>query len=269
MSSVMLTTSHPRSSRRSCTCDGERLRLLLIIDGLDEWVNENAGRSAAAAVETFLGERELPALVSTRPYGLTRMSLAGEWNYATMAALSPDQQHQLARLWFDSARTGSGGGASPPAEGEPETQAVREFMAEISGATELRQLAGTPLFLVLLVGLRLSGVPLPTRRFEVYESVAGQLLKDHPATRATAAGMTSDHDALPADDVRQVLAHLAFLHQIRGQFGPVPEADIRRDIAEALKDPWHLAMDAPAAARIVRPFVEIAEPSLPDSCETG
>jgi hypothetical protein len=127
---------------------------------------------------------------------------------------------------------------------------------------ELRQLAGTPLFLLLLVGLRLSGVPLPTRRFEVYESVVQQLLKDHPATRATAAGMTSDHNVLPADDVRQVLAHVAYLQQLRGDLGPVPETAVRADLLEALKDPGHLAMDAQSAARTVRPFVEIAEGRL-------
>jgi NACHT domain len=237
-------------------------RLLLIIDGLDEWVNETAGRSAAAAVETFLGERQLPALVSTRPYGLTRMSLAGEWDYASIAALSPAQQRQLASLWFDAAGSGPGGQQPKPTQSGPETQAVHAFMAEIDAAVELRQLAGTALFLLLLVGLRLSGVPLPARRFEVYESVVQQLLKDHPATRATAAGVTSDHNVLPADDVRQVLAHVAFLQRLRGDLGPVPEMAVRADLLEALKDPGHLAMDAQSAARTVRPFVEIAEGQL-------
>jgi NACHT domain len=36
-------------------------RLLLIVDGLDEWVSESAGRSALAGLETFLGTREVPA----------------------------------------------------------------------------------------------------------------------------------------------------------------------------------------------------------------
>jgi hypothetical protein len=42
-------------------------RLLLIIDGLDEWVSESAGRSAVMGLETFLGVRKVPALVSARP----------------------------------------------------------------------------------------------------------------------------------------------------------------------------------------------------------
>ena len=42
-------------------------RLLLVVDRLDEWVSESAGRSALAGLETFLGTREVPALVSARP----------------------------------------------------------------------------------------------------------------------------------------------------------------------------------------------------------
>jgi hypothetical protein len=52
-------------------------RLLLIIDGLDEWASENAARSALTALETFLDQRRLPALTSTRPYGLSRLQPTG------------------------------------------------------------------------------------------------------------------------------------------------------------------------------------------------
>ena len=82
-------------------------RLLLIVDGLDEWVSESAGRSAVAGLETFLGTREVPALVSARPYGLDRMPLAGDWDYAGIAELSAVQQRKLAGLWFDAAKPGS------------------------------------------------------------------------------------------------------------------------------------------------------------------
>jgi hypothetical protein len=237
-------------------------RLLLVIDGLDEWETESAGHSAMAALESFLGTRELPALASTRPYGLTRLSLAGQWDYASLAVLSPAQQRHLASLWLGGPRPGEPAPGTDPLPDRPGEQAADGFIAEIEAKVELRELAGTPLFLLLLLALRLSGVPLPRRRFEVYQSVVKQLVKDHPATRATAAGVTSARDALPADDVRQVLAHVAFLWQARGDFAPVPEATVRADITAALKDPGHLALDAQAAAGRARPFTEIAEGQL-------
>jgi hypothetical protein len=116
--------------------------------------------------------------------------------------------------------------------------------------------------LLLLVGLRLSGVPLPDRRFEVYEAVVTQLLEDHPAARAAAARVAAEDGGLPADDVRQVLAHLAFQWQERGELTPVADSTVRADLVAALKDPGHLAMDAYSAARMARTLTEIAEGQL-------
>ena len=234
-------------------------RLLLIVDGLDEWVSESAARSALAGLETFLGTRAVPALVSARPYGLDRMSLAGEWDYASIAELSPAQQRKLAGLWFGAVREAAEPGPGPQVQESP---GLDDFMAEVEGKAELRQLAATPMFLLLLVGLRLSGIPLPGRRFEVYEAVVTQLLKDHPAARAAAARVAAEDGGLPADDVRQVLAHLAFQWQERGEFTPVPDSTVRADLITALKDPGHLAMDAPSAARMARTLTEIAEGQL-------
>ena len=234
-------------------------RLLLIVDGLDEWATESAGHSAKVGLETFLGVRKVPALVSARPYGLTRMPLAGEWEYASVAVLSPAQQRQLAGLWFSTARDA---GQPGPGQSAAEGLALDDFMAHVERKAELRQLAGTPLFLLLLVGLRLSGVPLPDRRFDVYDSVVSQLLTEHAGVRAAAAGVTPEDGGLSPDDVRQVLAHMAFQWQARGQFTPVPDSTIRADAIAALKDPGHLAMDAQTAARMARTFTEIAEGQL-------
>lgn len=53
----------------------EDRRLLLVVDGLDEWVNDDAGRYASSALETFAASRSTPLIVSARPYGLARLTL--------------------------------------------------------------------------------------------------------------------------------------------------------------------------------------------------
>ena len=191
---------------------------------------------------------------------MTRVtSITGEWDYASIAELSPAQQRTLAGLWFGAVRDAAEPGPGPQVQESP---GLGDFMAEVEGKAELRQLAATPMFLLLLVGLRLSGIPLPGRRFEVYEAVVTQLLKDHPAARAAAARVAAEDGGLPADDVRQVLAHLAFQWQERGEVTPVPDSTVRADLVAALKDPGHLAMDAPSAARMARTLTEIAEGQL-------
>jgi hypothetical protein len=74
------------------------------------------------------------------------------------------------------------------------------------------------------------------------EAVVTQLLKDHPAARAGATRVAAEEGGLPADDVRQILAHLAFQWQERGEFSPVPESTVRADLVAALKNPGHPAV---------------------------
>ena len=51
----------------------EDSRLLLFVDGLDEWNDETAARTALTLLEQFVGERNVPAIASSRPLGYARM----------------------------------------------------------------------------------------------------------------------------------------------------------------------------------------------------
>ena len=75
-------------------------RLLLVVDGLDEWVDDQAGRYAAAALETFASTHSAALVVSTRPYGLSKLTLGPAWNYARIAPLSAAQQRALTHRYF-------------------------------------------------------------------------------------------------------------------------------------------------------------------------
>ncbi|MGW2016644.1 NACHT domain-containing protein [Streptomyces sp. NPDC001927] len=231
-------------------------RLLLIIDGLDEWATESAARQALTALETFLDQRGLPAVASTRPYGLQRILPLRAWQYATLAPLSASQQRELVSRWFAAAPdTAPVGGASIQAQADA-------FVKEMASVRDLRHLARVPLFLVLLTGMKLAGIPLPRRRFEVYAGAIDHLLREHPAQRGAAAGVTAGDPALHEGDVRQVLAQVALTQQLRGDVQTVPEPEVLRDVIAALCDPGHLALDAAAAGRLARGFVEIAEGQL-------
>ena len=79
-------------------------RLLLVVDGLDEWVDDEAGRYAATALETFASSHAAAVIVSTRPYGLAKLTLSGGWSYT---ASSPVVIHTTARARTPLFRHGS------------------------------------------------------------------------------------------------------------------------------------------------------------------
>ena len=243
-------------------------RLLLIVDGLDEWETEEAAGSASTVLETFLQQRGLPALFSTRPYGLRRIGLAGVWSRAELAPLSTVQQHSLARIWFTAAypafndTVGKETGHHSEITALHLSRRVDEFTHELDASGDLRQRARVPLFLLLLVGLRMADVQLPRRRFEVYERVVDLFLRDHPAKRGAAASLAKPRFSLTDNQVRSVLAQTAFTHQERGDFGPVPDIQVKRVVIEALRNPYGCAMDEGQAAQVSEQFIQIAEGDL-------
>ncbi|MFG6428865.1 NACHT domain-containing protein [Roseateles sp. LYH14W] len=183
-------------------------RVLLLIDGLDEWSSEQAARTTLSALVTSVEAHGIPAIVSGRPRGLDRIgALPATWKRAKIAPLSEFQQGAIASRWF--ARFSS----STTGEIAPSDSSLRtsRFMAELSRDASLGELASTPLLLVGLVTLALRGQILPRTRGEVYNQLVRVLLEVHPNNRATASGDTESRFRHASEDQRRAaIARLAY-----------------------------------------------------------
>jgi hypothetical protein len=62
-------------------------RLLLLIDGIDEWSTEDAANNALGVIETFLGHGKAAVLLTSRPYAVARLPFALVWRRADIAPL--------------------------------------------------------------------------------------------------------------------------------------------------------------------------------------
>lgn len=232
-------------------------RLLLIVDGLDEWSEIEAGEYAVAALETFASARSIALVASSRPYGLQRLRLGPGWTYAKIGSLSPDQQRSLARTYFENGLEES---ARTP---EAIETTVAALMSEIKASADLRTLAGVPLFLILLVSLRLAtGARLPNRRFELFERAIQLLIDEHPTRRRVAAAVTGSRQGLRDRQLRTVLAQVAFQAQTRGDVATIDERHMRQDLIAALRDPDILALDQAGAIQQADAIAEVAEGEL-------
>ena len=230
-------------------------RLLLIVDGLDEWVNEEAGRAALKSLETFATSRSTPLIVTARPYGIGRMTLGPGWNYKRIAPLTIEQQRLLATHYF--------GAVTSVEEHTPSTEVIAnlvdDFLQQVHETPDIRAISGNPLFLILLIALRLSrSTRMPTERFELYEAAVQLLIDDHPANRRAAATATAPRQRLERR-LRETLSQVAFINQVRGQISTFREANLREDLVVALRDPENLAMNALKAADSADQLLAIAE----------
>lgn len=191
-------------------------RVLLLIDGLDEWANEQAARTTVGTLVTTVESHGIPVIVSGRPRGLSRIgTLPTHWKRGTVAPLSSAQQTSIATRWFERYSSAPPGG-TVVSEAKLRTN---RFMAELGRDANLGTLATVPLLLIGLVTLALRNQMLPRTRSDVYDQLVRVLLEVHPENRATASGDTEPRFRHASDSAqrRAAIARLAFV--IREQTG--------------------------------------------------
>jgi excisionase family DNA binding protein len=238
-------------------------RLLLLVDGLDEWTNEDAARVALQRLEVFVAQRQIPSVAASRPHGLARLgSRPAGWVSGNLAGFSRDQQQRLASSWF---RFHDGAAAAPGADpGVADRDAgiaTEAFLSELGGSPDLANLAQNPLLLSLLIFHRVHHVRLPQTRFRAYESLVEHLLAIHPRRRRAAATVTAPApEELTEADLKQVLARLAY--QVHSSSGPgiLSVEDATRCVEGFLRDEEDgFGLDLSPARRLARWVTDVGE----------
>lgn len=215
-------------------------RLILLVDGLDEWTNKSAAQIALNRLEVFLRDRGTAAVVTSRPAGFQQLSLPLEnWNIAQVADFSSDQQRQLARVWFKAQVSQTGDGINAE-EGEITRGAeiqTKSLIAELSSSPDLRELARVPMLLSILITLRFHNAKLPQNRFRAFADIVRHLTVVHPNQRTAAALLPSEQDHFSQEEIRRVLSFLAYEIQLEHGSGLVDLAAAQSTIAEYMENP--------------------------------
>jgi len=187
-------------------------RLLLLVDGLDEYRSEESAAVALAQISILVAQRSCPVVATCRPAAFGKLNAFHlEWGSTHLAELSSAQQKAVAEVWFRQYFE-----AHAPLEAGVDVErltsrAAEDLVGEIRKSPGLVDLAGTPLLLGLLIYLKISNSPLPNNRFEAYRVLVNHLIAIHPATRRKAAFLTAAApNTFSLEDLRSVLAALAF-----------------------------------------------------------
>jgi hypothetical protein len=189
-------------------------RVLLLLDGLDEWSEEQAARTTLQHILAFVATHSLPTVVTARPRGLDKIgTIPWGWRTAELAPLSLDQQRTLAEVWFSRGLARAAASVQGPEIRGPIEARLDRFFAELSRDRRLSSLAGNPLLLVGLIALSIRHVALPRNRVQAIQRLVAILVETHPEQRATAAGdINARFVHIPeAEDRRAALGRLAFV----------------------------------------------------------
>jgi hypothetical protein len=186
-------------------------RVLLLVDGLDEWTDAAAAGECFRHLEVFVRQRDVPVLATSRPAAFEQLGPPPRgWSRGSLVGLSADQQSAIVDALQSAAAAG--------------------FLEAISRSGELEALAVTPLLLLVLLRLYETGQPLPRNRFAAFAAVCDFLLEDHPRRRGVVGETTR-----PAGDVKAALAAIAFRLHVSGD-SVISEADAGRASADYFTD---------------------------------
>lgn len=232
-------------------------RVVLLIDGLDEWANEQAARTTLLAMLTIVSAHNIPAVVSARPGGLSKIGgIPDSWAVGLLAPLSKTQQREIATTWF-SRNVGSSNDQS--SNQESITWQTQRFFKELDKGRGLATLAETPLLLLGLIALAVRQLVLPINKVQALSQLTDLLLEVHPSSRATAAGDVSPRfsSAAPIDIRREALAALAFEIRMEGGDAGYPLQLARKCIKTFLTDPEGYCYTAREASEVANEILAV------------
>lgn len=224
-------------------------RLLLLVDGIDEWTDVGAAERALGILEAFLGRTNASAILSTRPYAVDRLNWRLPWAQAEIRPLTDDQRRAIAA-----------GILLPVTQREPAKStwraSVDSFLDQLVNTPELAELSGSPLFLTLLAATW-QGEPLPRQRFKIYARLVELLIEKHPQMRQRASH--ADGGLLPASEVTTLFAAVAYRLRVKDPSGAVTKPEMRRLIVESMTDDEVLGYERTDARRIADAVLTMAE----------
>jgi hypothetical protein len=231
-------------------------RLLLLVDGLDEYSNEQAARTALMTLDTFIATNDVYAIATARPAGYKRIGpLSSKWRVGGIAGLSIEQQRKLAEKYL---RTGLED-AGDNAQAATINIQVDNFLSQIERAGNINTLAATPLLLQSLFAVSIKNAILPSTKFELFEQMISLLLVEHPKRRATAASETAPRESVFAEDSLrlEVLSRLAYRIQLGAYDSGITKSEAKKIIIEYLVDPNTCAWNRNDATRAAKELIDI------------
>lgn len=231
-------------------------RLLLLVDGLDEYSNEQAARTALMTLDTFITTNDVYAIATARPAGYKRIGpLSSKWQVGGIAGLSVEQQRQLSERLLLTGLEDTGKNA----EAAIVHLQVDNFLSQIERAGNISSLAKTPLLLQSLFAVSIKNSILPSTKFDLFEKMTSLLLDEHPKKRATAASETTSRESVFSEDSLrlEVLSRLAYRIQLGAFDSGIKKPEAKEIIIEYLVDPNTCAWNRNDATLAAKELIDI------------
>ncbi|SCG85664.1 NACHT domain-containing protein [Methanobacterium congolense] len=240
-------------------------RVLLLIDGLDEWASENTAKIAFSRLKLFVKNSNIPVIVTSRPHGFERLKIQEMgWQIGNLSDFSVEQQKKLTKIWFTFLIKNQYIPNNEKANYEEIQKRVdvetEEFINELKRSLELKELTKNPLLLSLLIYHKFKKYHLPQSRFKAYDSIIQHLITEHPQMRNLMADVSNPSQEITDDKIESILEYFAYYMQENYSDGLIRVEDAKNHLKNYIIDNnIDLGIPQYQAGDYSKQFLEVSE----------
>ena len=185
-------------------------RLFLLVDGLDEWSDEDSAAICFQKLTVFTKTHGISTIFSSRPNSIERLGIVeSQWSIAKLSGLSDKQMSMLINICIEHRIKNIENIDSRFVDKQIQKE-VNELNSEILGNVDLKELSSIPLMIYMLIHLKTKNISLPHSKFSVYKELVSDLVKMQPKRRKKAAQVLSRSHSFNDNELFELFAMLAF-----------------------------------------------------------
>lgn len=235
-------------------------RLLLIVDGIDEWKSEQSALVCMQKLSVFISERNASSIISSRPSGVEKLRLSESiWSASHLEGLSVEQQNTLIKSCIEY-RLRNQVSADEATVAFELNRLSQELISEIAMSQNLTELASVPLLLYMLIHLKSKNISLPHSRYKVYRDLVNDLVKVQPKRRKVAAQVVDSKSLFTEAELISILSNLAYELHVQYPHGSIDSAAAKAIICAYLTDEnMEFGFSQREAQRQAESFLDITE----------
>lgn len=225
-------------------------RLLLIVDGIDEWNSITHAKLALSRINIHLNYHRTKGIFSSRPYGYKLIEESiNQSELISLAPFSNDQQKDFTLKWLTK-------WVSTIKSDNKDTiieKLQRTFQNDIERSPDLSFLAKNPLLLGILISLKINNTKLPRTKVEALKTICEYLINQHPAERRSQANIVIENSW--DFELIDIFSEVAIKIQLSSNDGTILKSEARDTIINYLKD--EMGFEAAKAKKRANELIEV------------
>lgn len=207
-------------------------RLLLFVDGIDEYFNADTAHLALTRIESIINNHNIPVIYTGRPFGYN--ILKDSIQIDSILNIAPFSTEQIKEYIFRCYKKNSD--KTNPQEDQYTKHLTESLVEEIEKSTIIADFATNPLLLNILIHQKMQNITLTIDKNRALEEITSYLISQHPNRRKKQANIVEDSSSRIDLYLSNIFSELALYIQQTSTDGVLTKIDASNFIYKYLNE---------------------------------